>query len=292
MVASVFLTRSSTDPAYTFGALLGLVAIAGLFTIWRASTRPYLPIVGALIGLVTAGTDMARERDEREQARQSFDEVRSSVELLLEGGSPGSLSSPSEPPADRAARMVWAVNQIFATLPQLVDSIGRFHGVDLENPPDALGTARYLANAGSHPEVEQYWIRMAAVSEDIQEHLPALISAKARDIALRADLPPTFMGGVETGLARSQESTVATWALNKEMTQLGLEAHRYLVRVDSRVDYDAEADIARFRRDGELNEANRLLLRFEEAAARLEAQHHEQGRQMMRFVDSCASSKL
>lgn len=224
----------------------------------RAS-RPVIVLVALLsVGISACGSDA--------EVDEEVGLLRDAANALLDSSAATMPArSGEQPPSDRNAKMVWIARQIVTETPLYSREVGARHGIDPDRLPEAWGTSRYMADAGKHPEVGKYWEAYVAYMDEIRRSYPgwceARIHALGRQARLSGRLRDQMIQGMRQSLERQDQfAPAATTAA------AALDFHRFLVRVDDRVHYDADRDMAMFDEDADLEEANRLQARVNEAA--------------------------
>lgn len=273
------------------GAAIAPFFLSALFLAWSRSTWRYIPFLAVAMVFISAvgraGTSTSagsgREEVDRELAR-----TRGMVTAFADGGQGDAPAS--APPAGQKAKLVWAMNRALAEAPTHMQEVAGRHDVDPDVLPAAWGTARYMADAGSHPEVERYWLAYQAYLADYRESFPewlhSRVEAHAREAGVRSRLLRSFLEGMDRGSAGIEFSQPL--ALADSTASTALAYHRFLVAVDARVSYDAAQDVATFDREADLERANALQARVTNMAELLNRSQRAAQRRGMQQVDSLA----
>ena len=219
-----------------------------------ADRRPFLPFVALLsLGIAACGSDA--------EVDEEIGRLREATSVLLDSSAATMPArSGEEPPSGRKARMVWIARQMVMETPLYSREVGARHGIDPDRLPEAWGTSRYLADAGKHPEVGRYWEAYVAYLAEVRRTFPAWSEARMQALGRQAKLSgrdrDDMVQGLRESLAHGDQ-----FAAPSEAAAAALALHRFLVRVDARIDYDPRSDMAMFGDEADLAEANRLQAR-------------------------------
>lgn len=277
------------------GASIAPFLLSALFLAWSRSTRRYIPFLAAAFvmlsaaGRVGTGTSMGsgsgREEVDRELAR-----TRGMVTAFADSGGGVGDAPASAPPAGQKAKLVWAMNRALAEAPSHMREVAGRHRVDPDVLPAAWGTSRYMADAGSHPEVGRYWLAYQAYLADFRESFPgwlhSRVEAHGREAGVRSRLLRSFLEGMDRGSAAIEFSQPL--ALADSTATAALAYHRFLVSVDARASYDAAQDVAVFDREADLQRADALQARVTNMAELLNRAQRGAQRRSMQQVNSLA----
>jgi hypothetical protein len=290
-LGSGFLVAQGEDSAELLGSAIGggiaPLLLASLFLAWSRRTRPYIPFLALAFITLSAGgrAGTAREEVDRELAR-----TRGMVNAFTDSAGPGALDgSASAPPESQRARLVWAMNQALAEVPEYKREVAARHGMDPDVPPAAWANARYMASATSHPEVGRYWQGYQAYLAEFKSGFAGWLTTRAGDHARRAGVRPGvlrgYLEGMNQGVGMARSEPLA-WA--DSTAAAALAYHRFLVSVDARISYDPARDLAMFERNADLERATALEARVKRAADALDRAQRAAMRRSMQQVDSLA----
>ncbi|HEX6039689.1 hypothetical protein [Longimicrobium sp.] len=235
----------------TVGGWLGaagwVVVLAGLFFLCRGI---YLQYRGADQRALQA----AEVKREKEHARKVFVWVQDTLATTLVKGSAGRPAPTTEP-----AKRVWAVGRMLADRWTWERQILQRHGATAHNPPAAMETVDYQANARAHPAVGRYLESRAAAIAEIEKGSAAWVEEHMAALAREAGMPVEDVRGLfppEFGSAAADAAPHAD-AL--------LAFHRHLVRVDPWVRPGGGDDLL-WQREDEAHRSSELAARVNAAA--------------------------
>lgn len=226
----------------------------------RRRSRPlFLLAAFVVVGVSACGGSDAEVDNEVAQLRDAANA------LLDTSAATMPARSGEEPPSGRDAKMVWVLRQIVTETPIYSREVGARHGIDPDKLPEAWGTSRYMADASQHPDVGKYWEAYVAYMNEIRRTYPAWGEARIQALGKQARLSGRYRDQMVSGMRQSM-TRQDQFAAPSQAAAAALDFHRFLVRVDDRVHYDARSDMAMFDEDADLNEANRLQARVNAAA--------------------------
>jgi len=247
-----------------------LLVLVTLLLVWSRRTRPYIPFVAlALVAGVSlmraVATDLAAFAERRIQAREiAARRGQTGLQAFLEGTEPGWEGCP--------------VERVKPAFVEYERQVAARHGWNLTAPPPAWATPRYAAAAGSHPEVARYFAGSRDFDEEMRERSPEWLGEHLAEAARSAGRSEAQVHAMLLQCAGGPFAEIDRyWVLEKAAAEAGLEYHRYLVSVDSRVHYDAGLRAAMFDRERDLQHARRLARRFDERVAAIGAHETAHG---------------
>lgn len=228
----------------------------------RAS-RPLVLLVALLsVGISACGSDAEMDAE--------MAQLRDAANALLDtSAATMPARSGEEPPSGKDAKAVWLLRQIITETPMYARQVGARHGIDPDKLPETWGTSRYMADASQHPEVGKYWegynSYLAEMRRTYADWGEVRIQALGRQAKLSKRDRDQIVKGLRESMTRQDQFAPAAAAASA-----ALDFHRFLVRVDGRVHYDARSDMAMFDDDADLEAANRFQARVNEAAQRVQ----------------------
>ncbi len=296
------------DPAlvlgYGIGGALAVFLLAALFLVWLRRTRPLIP--GAMwmlfaVQLLTllrdpptpqrleVATELQRYRNTIAMVMDPDSSAASRLDIRMPDGRTAPVittrasSSLGSSPEARTARALRAMTLLLEGWNQALRARAQRHGVDLDVLPDGYLGARYLAGAKARPDVQDYFRRYSAYLDDVLATAPAVLDSLAGVSSASAGLSPADAAHVAKGVRRGIDRFFGPGApmvsAAREFITAAVRLHRFLVRVDSRVQYDRVNDQALFEVDAERFEAIRLIAEVQqksEKLVKLQRQGYEQ----------------
>ena len=273
---------------YAMGLAISPLLFSALFLAWSRKTRRYIPFLGVAFMFMSAA---GRAGESREEVDRELSQTRGIANAFMDSAGPNvGDGSSSAPPESQAAKLVWAMNRALTEAPEYMREVGGRHGIDPDSLPAAWGTSRYMAGATSHPEVERYWQGYQAYLADFREGfvdwLKSRAEAHAREAGVRSGALRAYVAGMNRSDVDVAQMESLAWA--DSTASAALAFHRFLVSVDARVSYDAEQNMAMFDREADLERANALQRRVENAVEKLNRARQAERRRGMQKLDSLA----
>lgn len=262
------MTDRGLEGAYRMGLASGsagvALAVVGLGIGWRRSMRKHIPLGTLLLVVPLSMGDSTRESDP-----QAMEADLVAIREMIQDP----WATPAD--ADRAyeggstARSVRALRRAAEDLAGWMRSLAGDYGVDPDREPDEWLSNPYLADAGRHPEVGDYYGRYCSylrhVRREFMPRLDSLARHHLEQAALSARSRRAFLGGMQSSLGPSFGSLDATEQLCRDVAAL----HTFLVRVDPHVHLEPDGTV-RFENPLERKQANVLVKLLRTDAARLE----------------------
>jgi hypothetical protein len=270
---------------------IALMVVSAFLGWWRAS-RPFIPFAGLVfVGFITfarmvfagvVGYEQARRAEMDEQVA-GFREAASSLTDTVDaftGGDPG------PPPSGAKARELWVLRRFMRELDRHLREVGERRGVEAQDAPEVFNTARYVAAAGSHPEVGRYWEGRSGYAGELEGTLPAWTDSTLRALCREAGMTRPQVDRVLAQRGEAAAHGPDRWALERQVADAALAYHRFLVSVDGRVSYDARRDRAMFDLQDELDRANLLEQRMNATLHEYQATLARHGDALTAIADS------
>lgn len=281
VIAAIYtLQDPSSSAAVKFGTLIGglitPVAFAGLFLIWSKRTRPYIPVLAVLFGLL-ALSGQSRENAEEQAAQQRMlSEIDGYVDQMnLEVPNRDSVNAPdaapmqldegNRPSSDRPEELVGASTETRAlwvlrnAIRDVWEQVMTDESGTINEFPEDYLTARYMANARHYPEVEQTlkqhraWIN--TYEKRYRRVIDSLLTVHGQTAELPASLIDTIRANAIASFGKMFNGPDGLWSRYRAFIKYGLEFHHFLKDADPYIYHDPEAGIARFERDAEQQRA-------------------------------------
>ena len=246
-----------------FGALLVSFTLAALLMGWRRSTRRLMPGTACVIAILSFLGRTGREAAETDTQISALRQWTASPDL-------STIPKSDPPPKAHDARVVWARRKALQDIADHERVLEESHGIDPQTAPAAWLTAPYLADAGKHPEVREYFTRYQGfLRERDSTYLPVL--AERTEARLRgAGLPrweiEEIMLKVRNHIEESSPGLRRQTADQLATAAAALELHAYLERVDPRVHLEAATGNVRFANEAERTQAFHLANEVERLA--------------------------
>ena len=255
--------------------LLICLAVASVFYALRRSSEPRIARGAFIIALPLFLSDLAGKTRETEEQFAALQRLADSTLSPVDDG--------DEPPGNTDARMLWAARKALEDLMAHQDALARSHGIELDKTPDGWLSAAYLADARKYPEVGPYLTRYQAYVRDADSTLVPVYTRQMRARLEQSGLAAPQIEGVMRGVGKAAEQGAARQAFvsELELAEQALELDAYLVRVDSRVHLDEQAETALFDRESERLQVNQLLDRIDRLGREVEA-HQRRASEKMR----------
>lgn len=229
------------------GAAGWAVVVAGCFFIGRGI---YLQYQGA-DQRAAAAAEVTRER---EHARRVFVWVQDTLADTLVSG-----SADRPVPANARAKQLWAIGRMLVDRWTWEREVMRRHGAAAHNPPAALETVEYQANARAHPAVARYVEGRAAAIAEIEKESAGWMRERMAMLARESGLTPDEIRGLFPPGFGSMAGDQARHA------DALLAFHRHQVRVDPRV-RPAGGDMLNWQREDEAKRSDALATQVNAAA--------------------------
>lgn len=164
--------------------------------------------------------------------------------------------------------------------------VGERRGVKSSDIPEVFNTARYMAAAGSHPEVGRFWEERSGYAEELQRTLPAWTDSTLAALCREAGMTRLQVDRVIAERRQAARRGTDRWALERQVADAALAYHRFLVSVDGRVSYDARRDRAMFDLQDDLDRANLLEQRMNATLREYRASLAQHGNALTAIADS------
>jgi hypothetical protein len=270
--------------AYGIGGAVGSVLLAALFVGWVRRTRAWMHnVIWVFFVLQAVNLVLEPPKPSRLEVAEELQSFQNTSRALLvpdssaasrldirmpDGGAQRNIAvsapaSSRRSPEARTARALRAMNLLLQGWNTALGARAKAHGFNRDALPDGYLGARYLADARTRPDVQDYFQRYSAYLDDAVATGPAVLDSLARASSAEAGLSDAdaavVASGVRRGINRFFGPKAPSVVAAREFIAAALRLHRFLVRVDSRVRYDDEGDQALFEVDSERFEAIRLV---------------------------------
>lgn len=256
------------------GMLLGTYALAAVFLAWSARTRKFIPGTAFCLALLSfvgrlGSLEAAAETDAQFAAMQRWADSLGTAHFAEEDA----------PPQSTEARMAWASRMAVQDMVEHIQERQRAHGFHPDTVPAAMGTPEYLANARAHPEIREYFTRQQAFLQELDTTEMSVLRDRMEFRVLQSGLRGRVAEEMMEGVRASTDSLPDRWrqrsANHLALAAAALEMHDFLVRVDTRVHLDREANVARFARRSEHNRFVALADEYDRLLAVVQEQRGE-----------------
>lgn len=283
--------------AYSFGGVLGVFLLPALAMAWSRRARPYIPFAALLVSLVSIFGELGDRSRTRAAIESDVAGLRSLAEVVFDTTA---LDLARLPPVRDASaligatleeRAVWVARAWNQNLVVHADSLRREFGVAEVLDEDWL-SSRYLADAGSYPEVEEWCTASLSFVEHYRGTVISYLRASLDDLAVQARLGDAVREAMWRGGRVSLEEEIlgsdGVMGVSERFLVAVCDLHRLLVEADPRAHYDEAEDLARFGDDTELDRAQALLNRVETLGALVELRMAESAQRIHAVLDSAA----
>lgn len=254
--------------------LLICLAVASVFYALRRSSEPRIARGAFIIALPMFLLDQAGKTRETEEQFAALQRLADSTMGPVDGA--------DAPPRDTEARMLWATRKALQDLLAHQDALARSHGIEFDKAPDGWLSAAYLADARNYPEVGPYLTRFQAYVRDADSTLVPVYTRQMRARLEQSGLAARQIEGVMRGVGKAAERGAERQAFASmlELSERALELDAYLVRVDSRVHLDEQAETALFDQEAERLRVNQLIDHIERLGREVEAHQRHASEKM------------
>lgn len=256
------------------GSVVFACALVSVVMAWRRSTRRHIPLATLLVVVFTLfSPDSTRESD-----RRSMEADLAAMRGALEDpASAPKLASDAPWPSGSDARGLRAGRMIIQDQLGWMQSLAGSYRVGPGTEPEAWLSPAYLADAGRHPEVGDYYARYrdytGRVAREFAPHFDSLANLHLEEAALSASGRRGYLSGIRGAMASRGAAFQAVETLCRDAVEL----HAFLVRVDPRVHLDPDGTTARFEDPRELEHAQTLIAALQAGAAALERTSGQRG---------------
>jgi hypothetical protein len=214
-------------------------------------------------------------------------EIDAQTIALQQAASGGVVSGlrPGDPvPGAQEARVLWVTRRALGSMKHLADSVSRRYGIDVNQPPAAVGTREYYGNAARHPEVRHYFAQLALYSADMRDHAFEWVHQGIRQDLRQTRLGAAFEQGMFRGFDARMPGFKHAMDTNAGAADEMVRLHDYLVSLGDRVHYSPETQGVRFESQADLVRAQQMeqhaRAAFQEAA-RYAARSERDARQQL-----------
>ena len=280
MYLAVLGSDSQVLPAFmrsgsVVGAAVAPLLLSALFLAWTRGTREWIPFLALGFSVLTLlGGPPGGARGGSETGQEV---------LSTRGG--GSVPRPGakpRKPSGREGKVAWATNRMMEDITAFEWEAAGRHGVKMNRPPSSFMTPGYIASAGSHPAVMDYWRRMDALLEELQRTQDGVAAAKLEARAREAGLSPREIDAMVRGSRERMEQLNQArrrhQALGREVAGAAQALHRHLVSVDARVRLESGSGTVLFESEADAKRLERLAERLRAASEALARHDREQYR--------------
>jgi hypothetical protein len=225
------------------GAVLGTYLLAAAILWWSTRTRRFIPGTAFVFALVTSLDDLPVP-----DAMDRTGAPAAAVQALAEH------PENAPPPQGSKARSQWAMQRAGEDMAAHRLTRAASHGLDLGTAPAGWLSAAYMADAGTHPQVHDYFTRYRQYQQEM-DTTSVTVYLDAMGTRLRQSGLGSLQVEGELETVRKEMDGEAPEIRRRSENEhalitAALELHAYLEDVDPRVHLD-EGGTVRFARDAE-----------------------------------------
>jgi hypothetical protein len=260
----------ATRIGYALAVLAGSAAVAALFYVWRASTRPAIPGTTFILAFLITGCTLLTKEDSADEETEA---LRRSADLFTVGSA--YASTDEGPPMGVDARWIWASRKAMEDVAMHYHDLASSRDVIPGREPDGWRTAAYVADADEYPEVRRYFTAYRQYLAKADSSTLPVYFDRLHDRLMQAgfsrERARLMAASVQVGAAAAMKARREEFRLAGEVADSALAFHALLVRADSRVHYERAEDAAGFERESERLRAIALNEEIDRLTRRLDA---------------------